>query len=330
MITHPEKVLFPESGITKGELCAYYEAVAPLLLPHVRGRPITMERFPAGIEKKGFIQKDVSKGFPSWLERVDVERRGDEAGDEPVHYPLASDARSLVWLANQNSITPHVWISRVPALDRPDLCVFDLDPAAEDPPALRTAVLAVRALLDELGLPAYVKTSGSKGFHVVVPLDARAEADRAWRFAHGAGAVLVKRHPALLTQEFIKADRGGRIYVDTGRNLPGATFAAVYAVRARPGAPVSAPCTWAEVEAGAVGPRTFTLRGMEARLGEVGELWAGLEERRCALDGAMARLEAMLTEADWREALAASARRPGSRKAPRRVRAGRPAPKAKP
>lgn len=316
MITHPEKVLFPDSGITKGELCAYYEAMAPLMIPHVRGRPITMERFPAGIEKKGFIQKDVSKGFPSWLERVEVEKRGDEAG-EPVHYPLAGDARSLVWLANQNSITPHVWTSRVPRLLQPDLCVLDLDPSAEDPQALRTATLAVRDLLDELGLPSYVKTSGSKGFHILVPLDGEGDAERVRRFAQGAGAVLVKRHPHLLTQEFIKADRGERIFVDTGRNVPGATFAAVYAVRARPGAPVSAPCTWAEVEGGAVGPRTFTLRSMAARIEEVGELWSDLDGRRCSLREALAKLETMLTDEDWSEALAASTRRPVSRKAPR-------------
>ena len=330
MITHPEKVLFPDSGITKGELCAYYEAVAPLMIPHVRGRPVTMERFPAGIEKKGFIQKDVSKGFPSWLERVEVEKRSDEGA---VHYPLVGDARSLVWLANQNSITPHVWISRVPALDRPDLCVFDLDPSAEDPRALRTAALAVRALLDELGLPSYVKTSGSKGFHVVIPLAGEADAEGAWMFALGAGAVLVQRHPQLLTQEFIKADRGDRIFVDTGRNVPGATFAAVYAVRARPGAPVSAPCTWAELEGGAVGPRTFTLRTMAARLGEVGELWAGLADRGCSLGDARAKLRTMLTDEEWSEALAASTRRPVSRRAPRRQSgegAGKRAPRARP
>jgi bifunctional non-homologous end joining protein LigD len=317
VITHPEKVLFPDSGITKGELCAYYEAVAPWMIPHIRGRPITMERFPAGIERKGFIQKDVSKGFPSWLERVDVEKRTGKAGDS-VHYPLAGDARSLVWLANQNSITPHVWISRVPKLHQPDLCVFDLDPSAEDPQALRAAALAVRELLDEFGLPSYVKTSGSKGFHILIPLDGERDAESAWRFAHGAGAVLVKRHPHILTQEFIKADRGDRIFVDTGRNLPGATFAAVYAVRARPGAPISAPCTWVELEGGAVGPRTFTLRTMAARIGEVGELWSGMDDRRCSLRDALAKLETMLTEADWSEALAASTRRPVSRKAPRK------------
>ena len=332
MITHPEKVLFPDSGITKGELCAYYEAVAPLMIPHIRDRPITMERFPAGIEKKGFIQKDVSKGFPKWLERVEVEKRNDKTGNS-VHYPLVGDARSLIWLANQNSITPHVWISRVPKLHRPDLCVFDLDPPAEDPQSLREAALSVRELLDELGLPSYLKTSGSRGFHILIPLDGGADAESARRFAHGAAAVLVKRHPHLLTQEFIKSDRGGRIFVDTGRNLPGATFAAVYAVRAKPGAPISAPCTWAELEGGTVGPRTFTLRTMAARIDEVGELWSGMAARGCSLVDARARLQTMLTDADWSEALAASTRRPLSRRAPRRqTREGRrrASPKAEP
>jgi bifunctional non-homologous end joining protein LigD len=316
-ISHPEKVLFPDSGITKGELCSYYQAIAPLMLPHVRGRPVTMERFPAGIDKKGFIQKDVVKGFPSWLERVEVPRRDGHGLDEDggaVHYPLAGDLRSLVWLANQNSITPHVWIARVPRLHRPDLCLFDLDPAGDDPGALRTAALAVRDLLDQLGLPSFVKTSGSKGFHVAVPLDGEADFPLVWRFVHGAGAVLVKRHPHILTQEFIKSDRAGRILVDTGRNAPGATFAAVYAVRPKPGAPVSAPCTWAEIEREAVAPRTFTLRTMPSRIAEVGDLWQTIDSRPQALQGAMTKLEAMLTDDEWKEAWAASTRRPVSRK----------------
>jgi bifunctional non-homologous end joining protein LigD len=316
VITHPDKVLFPDAGITKGELCAYYEAIAPLMLPHVRGRPITMERYPSGIEKKGFIQKDVSKGFPSWLERVEVEKRGGkgrEAGGT-VHYPLAGDVRSLLWLANQNSITPHVWTSRVPRLEHPDLCVFDLDPPGDDPEVLRVAALAVRDLLEELGLATFVKTSGSKGFHIAVPLDGEAGFDTVWRFAHGAGAVLVKRHPAVFTQEFIKADRVGRILIDTGRNAPGATFAAVYAVRPKPGAPVSAPCTWAEVERQAAGPRTFTLRAMADRIVEVGDLWQGMESHRRSLQGPLDALEGLLTEKDWVEAMAASTRRPTSRR----------------
>jgi bifunctional non-homologous end joining protein LigD len=324
VITHPDKVLFPDSGITKGELAAYYEAVAPPMLPHLRGRPVTMERYPAGIDKKGFIQKDVSKGFPDWLQRVAVPKEGGT-----VHYALVNDARSLLWLANQNSITPHVWTSRVPALHSPDLCVFDLDPSGDDAGALRDGALAVRALLDELALPSFVKTSGSKGFHIVVPLDGRAGFDEVWRFAHGAGAVLVKRHPALFTQEFIKADRAGRILVDTGRNGLGATFAAVYAVRPKPEAPVSAPCTWAEIERGAVAPRTFTLRTMAARLAEAGDLWRGLHERAHSLDAPAAAIAALLTEDDWKEAFAATTRRPSSRK--RTAAAPRPkarAPKA--
>ncbi len=314
MITHPEKLLFPADGITKGDVCAYYEAVAPVMLPHLAGRPVTMERFPAGIEKKGFIQKDVSKGFPAWLQRVEIAKRSGAEDDGAVHYPLADDARALLWMANQNAITPHVWTSRLPKLQHPDLCVFDLDPSEDQPGELRAAALAVRDLLAELGLASFIKTSGSKGFHIVVALDGEADFELVRRFSQGAGAVLVKRRPALFTQEFIKADRGGRIFVDTGRNGYGATFAAVYALRPKPGAPVSAPCSWAEVESGAVGPQTFTLRTISARLAEVGELWATLHDRPQSLRDATASLERLLTDEDWKDSLAATTRRPVSRK----------------
>jgi bifunctional non-homologous end joining protein LigD len=271
VITHPDKVLFPDDGITKGELAAYYEAVAPVVVPHLRGRPVTMERYPSGIGRTGFWQKDVSRGFPDWLERVEVPKK-----DGAVHHPLADDTRSLLWMANQNSITLHVWPSRVPALLNPDLCLFDLDPAADDPATARQATLDVGDLLNELGLRSWVKTTGSKGFHVAVPLDGTADFEEVASFAHRAGAVLVTRNPERLTQEFLKVDRGGRVLVDTGRNGWSATFAAAYTVRARPGAPVSAPCTWSEVEGGEVAPRTFTLRSMAQRLAAVGDLWSDL------------------------------------------------------
>jgi bifunctional non-homologous end joining protein LigD len=287
VITHPEKVLFPDDGITKGELAAYYEAVAPLMLPHVCGRPVTMERYPAGIGADGFFHKDVSKGFPDWLERVEVPKKGGT-----VHYPLVCDTRSLLWLANQNTITPHVWTSRMPDLYRPDLCVFDLDPASDDAKVLRSAALLLRGLLGELDLASWLKTSGSKGFHIVVPLDGTATMGEVARFANAVGTMLVARDPDHLTQEFTKADRGGRILVDTGRNGYGATFAAAYAVRAKPGAPVSAPCTWEELERGNVLPRTFTLRNMAARTAQVGDVWAEMRGRASSLDVAMTRLSA--------------------------------------
>ena len=271
MISHPEKVMFPGSGITKGELAEYYTLVAPLMVPHLAGRPVTLERFHKGIGEKGFFQKNVSKGAPEWLERVAVPK-----SDGIVNYAVVRDARGLRWLANQNCITPHVWVSRVPDLFHPDLCVFDLDPLEEDAAVLRSTTLLLRDMLAEVGCASWVKTSGSKGFHVVVPLDGTADSGQVARFAHAVGRAFVQRDPAHLTQEFYKSDRGGRILVDTGRNEFGATYAATYAVRPKPNAPVSAPCTWEEIERGEVGPQTFTLRTMAARLDAVGDLWSGL------------------------------------------------------
>ena len=287
MITHPEKILFPDDGITKGELASYYEAIAPVMLPHLRRRPVTMERYHRGIGSPGFFQKDVSKGFPDWLERVEVPKHGGT-----VHHPIANDKRSLLWLANQNSITIHVWPSRTPNLYNPDICVFDLDPATDDAPdSLRKAALNLRDLLAELGLPSWIKTSGSKGFHIVVPLDGKSDFGTVARFAHVAGKLLVQRDPDNLTQEFHKVDRAGRILVDTGRNGYSATFAATYTVRAKPGAPVSAPCTWEELESGKVGPKTFTLRTMSQRVSVVGDIWADMLGKKRSLKRPLERLE---------------------------------------
>ena len=292
MITHPEKVLFPDAGITKGELASYYETIAPVMLPHLRRRPITMERFHRGIGSPGFFQKDVIKGFPEWLERVEVPKHGGT-----VHHPIANNTRSLLWLANQNSITIHVWPSRTPNLYNPDICIFDLDPSKEDDVGtLVKAALNLRDLLSELGLPSWIKTSGSKGFHIAVPLDGKSDFGAVARFAHMVGKISVQRDPDNLTQEFSKVDRGGRILVDTGRNGYSATYAATYTVRAKPGAPVSAPCTWQELEKGNVGPRTFTLRTMAQRVSDVGDLWADLLKKKRSLKSPIERLQKLSTE----------------------------------
>jgi bifunctional non-homologous end joining protein LigD len=288
-ISHPDKLLFPGEGITKGELAEYYETIAPVMLPHIIGRPVTMERFHRGIGAPGFFQKDVSKGFPKWLERVEVPKAGGT-----VHHPIVTDTRSLVWLANQNCITPHVWTRRVGDLRHPDICVFDLDPSVDDEPdVLRSVALALRDLLAELGLASWVKTTGSKGFHIAVPLDGSTDLPTAARFADAVGTLFARRDPKHLTQEFHKADRGGRILVDTGRNVYSATFAAAYAVRARPGAPISAPCTWKEVERGTAEPRSFTLRTMPARVEAVGDLWADLLTGARPLAPAIERLRTL-------------------------------------
>jgi bifunctional non-homologous end joining protein LigD len=293
VITHPEKVLFPDDGITKGDLAAYYDTMAAVVLPHLRGRPITMERYPAGIGKKGFWQKDVSKGFPQWLERVEVSKK-----DGVVHHPIVNDRRSLLWITNQNTITQHVWTSRTPDLNHPDICVFDLDPSQDDPAAVRAAAIGLRDLLEELALTSWIKTSGSKGFHLVIPLDGKAHVGQVARFADAVGTLFVRRAPDHLTQEFSKVDRRGRIYVDTGRNGYSATFAAAYTVRAKRGAPVSAPCTWDEVERGEVSPGTFTLRNMPDRVARVGDLWADMRRRGRSLKRPGERLRRLLDKSD--------------------------------
>jgi len=290
VITHPEKVLFPDDGITKGEVAAYYEAMAPVILPHLRGRPITMERYPAGIGSKGFWQKDVSKGFPEWLQRVEVPKK-----DGVVHHPVVTDTESLLWIANQNTITQHIWTSRLPDLKYPDLCVFDLDPSNDDVAEVRAAAIGLRDLLEKLGLPSWVKTTGSKGFHIVVPLDGKTTMGAAVRFANAVGTLFVRLAPDALTQEFSKADRRGRIYMDTGRNGYSATFAAPYTIRARRGAPVSAPCTWEELERGTVSPGSFTLRTMPERIAAVGDLWGDLHRRGRSLKRPMEKVKAFMS-----------------------------------
>ena len=279
MITHPDKVLFQEDGITKGELAAYYDAIAPVMLPHLHGRPLTMERYPAGIARQGFWQKDVSKGFPDWLQRVAVPKK-----DGVVHHPIVTDVRSLLWTANQNTITHHVWSSRVPDLEHPDVCVFDLDPSNDDVGAVRTAAIALRDLLQKLTLKSWIKTTGSKGFHILVPLDGDATVSQVARFADAVGRMFVSLAPEALTQEFSKLDRRGRIYVDTGRNGHHSTFAAAYTVRARRGAPVSAPCTWSEIERGEVAPATFTVRNVLERVRQIGDVWGEMAAGRQSLE----------------------------------------------
>ena len=212
MITHPEKLLFPEDGITKGELAAYYEAVAPLMLPHLQRPAGHHGALPLRHRRKGFWQKDVSRGFPTWLQRVEVPKK-----DGVVHHPLADDTRSLLWMANQNGITPHVWPSRVPELLHPDLCVFDLDPSGDEPEVARAATLACATCSPSSACRAGSRPPARRA-STSCPAGRHGRLRRGRRFAHRVGALLVKRDPERLTQEFIKADRGGRILVDTGRN----------------------------------------------------------------------------------------------------------------
>jgi bifunctional non-homologous end joining protein LigD len=292
-ISHPDKVLFPDDGITKAELVDYYRTVAEVMLPTVRGRPVTMQRFPNGIGRGGFLQKQIGDYFPEWIERVTAPNRRTRTGTirDQVIYMVCRSADDLAYIANQNCITPHVWLSRADDLYRPDQMIFDLDPASPDLGVLRSAAAGLRQLLDELGLPAFLKSSGSRGLHVVVPLVPRAETDAVKLFSLAICETLAARDPENLTVEGRIADRGGRLYLDIGRNGYAQTVAAAWAVRPLPGAPVSVPLDWSELEE--FDPRRHTMRTIRERL-ERPDPWAGIDQAAVELEPARAKLAALL------------------------------------
>ncbi|HEV3504936.1 MAG TPA: non-homologous end-joining DNA ligase [Actinomycetes bacterium] len=288
-ITHPEKVLFPADGITKADLVAYYRTVAPRMLPLISGRPVTLQRFPDGIGRAGFLQKQVGRHFPDWIERVTAPNRRTRQGTvrEEVTYAVCRTADDLAYLANQGCITPHVWLSRAPDIHHPDQMVFDLDPASDDLGVLRLAAASLRDLLTELGLAAFLKSSGSRGLHVVVPLVPAADTDTVKVFSFAVTEALATRHPDELTTEGRIANRHGRLYLDIGRNGYAQTMAAPYAVRALPGAPVSVPLDWSELDGFVPGRDTVTTIGDRLAAPDP---WAGMEEAASGLEEAGSRL----------------------------------------
>ena len=289
-VTHPEKVLFPGDGITKGDLVAYYRTVAPRMLPLVSGRPVTMQRFPDGIGRGGFLQKQIGRHFPDWFERVTAPNRRTRQATvrDQVTYPVCRHADDLAYLANQGCITPHVWLSRTPDIHHPDQMVFDLDPASDDLGVLRSAAAALHGLLDELGLASFLKSSGSRGLHVVVPLVPAADTDTVKVVSMAVAEVLAARHPDDFTTEGRIANRHGRLYLDIGRNGYAQTMAAPYAVRGLPGAPVSVPLEWSELDDFV--PGRHTLRTIADRLAAP-DPWAGMDAAASRLERAGARLD---------------------------------------
>jgi bifunctional non-homologous end joining protein LigD len=281
-LSHPEKVLFPEDGITKADLAEYYGSVADRMLPHVRDRPLNLWRWNTGIGGRLVVQQDIPKGAPDWVARVETPRR--KGGT--IEHVLCQNADTLRWLANQNCITPHVWTARKDKLDRPDRIVFDLDPEEGSQFALvREAALAVGEKLREHGLSPFAMTTGSKGIHVVAPL--RRTRESAWvrERARELGAEIAEASPETLTTEWRKNKREGRILVDTARNTYGQTVVAPYAVRALPGAPVATPLAWEELSDPELSARAWTLRTVGERLAGRGDPWAGIADHAATLPG---------------------------------------------
>ena len=289
-LSSPDKLLFPDDGITKADLAEYYQRVSRWMLPHVKGRPVSMQRFPGGIRGKGFFHKDAPEHFPAWIRRVEVPKAGGT-----LQHVYTSGADTLVYLVGQNTITPHVWLSRADRLTQPDRLVFDLDPPpGRDFASVRRAARATGELVRELGLTPFAQVTGSKGIHVWAPLRRRAHHDEVRELARRTAQVLAERHPGELTTEFRKGKRDGRILVDVLRNNYAQTTVPPYAVRPRPGAPVATPIEWDELSDSKLRPDRWTLRNVLRRLAASGDPWADMQSHARGIARARERLDALL------------------------------------
>jgi bifunctional non-homologous end joining protein LigD len=289
-LSSADRVLYPEDGITKGDLFDYYGKVADAVLPHVRDRPFTFKRYPHGIHGEVYFQKQVPRGAPEWVRtrRFTTHPRG--GGSREVDFALVDSREALLWVVQMNCVDLNVWYSRVDKPHRPDYVVFDLDPP-EDPDGFAQAIEVahlIRELLDEVELPGYVKTSGADGIHVLAPITRRSTFEETYAFAEAASRLLEARHPGLATTEWLKKKRTG-VLVDHRQNGAGKTIASVYSVRPKPGAPVSTPLRWDEL-APDVRPRDFTMAVALERIAAHGDLFAPVLEEPRPLGPAAKRL----------------------------------------
>jgi bifunctional non-homologous end joining protein LigD len=258
--------MFPASGITKGEVVEHYRLVAPAMLPFLRGRPVSMQRVRENIATQVFYQKDMPSHFPEWIDRVTVPKVGGT-----VTHVICDDAASLVYIANQGCITPHIWLSRVPRLETPDRMIIDLDPGPGGVDDARFAARVARDVLTEAGLHPYLMATGSRGYHVVVPIRPELDFEEVRSVSYALAEAMVRRAPDRLTTEFYKAERGDRLFLDCNRNAWAQTAVPPFAVRPKEGAPVAVPMTWDELDD--VDPDAFSVRSIERRLVDVADPW---------------------------------------------------------
>ena len=287
------KPFFPDAGLVKGDLVAYYRDVAEVMLPYLRGRPLNLQRFPNGVNGKGFWQQGASEHFPDWIRTVTVERRGRGG---TVDHVVCDDAATIVYLANLSTVTFHAWTSTVEHLARPDLVIVDLDPdPGQGLDVVRAAARSVKAACEEVGLASFIQTSGSRGYHVVMPLQPGPDVEVVRDFAAELALLVAARDPDRLSVEWRKAKRDGRLLLDTARMGYAQTLVAPYSVRPKPEAPVATPIEWSEL--GRVEPRTYTVANLRRRLARKPDPWAGMADHAAAFDPVRSRLDELLAEA---------------------------------
>lgn len=291
-LTNEDRILFPKSKIIKSDLIDYYYKVASIMVPHMQNRAITMVRYPNGIDKEGFYQKDMPDYFPDWIKGKTVKK--SEGGS--TTYVVCNNAATLVYLANQACITPHLWLSKIDKLNYPDKMIFDIDPP---PPGknfalVRHIALRLKSILEDLGLVPFVKTTGSKGLHVVVPIKRTAPFDTVRAFAQEISQVLVNDDPKHLTLEVRKEKRQGRVFLDTLRNAYAQTAVAPYAVRPKEKAPIATPISWDEVEDPKLASQRYNINNIFKYLDKRGDLWDGISKQAKGIKTAQKKLKSML------------------------------------
>lgn len=285
----PEKVLFPDDGLTKADVLDYYRRVAASMVPQLRGRPLMLERLPEGLGGPQFMQKDTPDHYPDWIRRAEVAKEGGT-----VTHTVCEDKATLLFLADQACLTFHRWLSRADRPLHPDRLVFDLDPPGPDFAAVREAARRLCALLDELGLPAALMTTGSKGLHVIVALDGKSDVDTVRSFAQDVTQVLAERHPDRLTTAVRKKSRGDRLYLDVQRNAYAQTAVAPWSLRPKPGAPVATPISRGQLDEPELTPQHWSLRDVAGVLEQAAARpWSVVPGRGRSLRTARRRLDAL-------------------------------------
>jgi bifunctional non-homologous end joining protein LigD len=285
-ITRPDKELFPGAGITKRDLIDYYRRIAPWILPHLKDRPLMLERYPDGIEGPRIVQKSASSYFPDWVKTATVKKAGGT-----LRQVICGNSATLAYLANLASVTPHIWLSRIGRPEYPDQLIFDLDPSGSDFEPVRDTAHSLREKLEELGLPAFIKSTGSRGVHVTVPLKPEMDFDAVRSFARRLAEIVVHEDPKHRTTEQRKSERRGRVFLDTNRNAYGQTAVAPYAVRARPDAPVAVPISWRELDKSSFRPGGVTIKTIFDRLKKQDDPWKAFWRSAVSLRRARPRLE---------------------------------------
>lgn len=286
-VSNPDKLIYPKDKITKAEVVAYYQMIAPYMIPFIKDRPLSLQRFPNGIDEEGFFQKNAPDYYPAWIERCPIESRGEE---RTINYVICNKKDTLLYLVNALCLTFHPWLSKKKKLNYPDKLIVDLDPSKKGFAEVKKIALDLKDIFEQLSLTPFVMTTGSRGLHVVVPLDAKTDFDRTRSFAQRLLHWYQEEHSNITTMEMSIKKRGTKIFLDALRNAYAQTGVAPYSLRPYKGAPIATPLAWQELADSKLTSQTYNINNIEQRLKKIKDPWAAFNRTK----GSIARAEKLL------------------------------------